>query len=291
MGWGESPPFVCAATETARDIAQENLDNNNVMAPQPMEKIMMDIDWATVPLPAQLPASENDKQKFLSVLEVYTDDFIGLIQSTNTDHLLQFSRTILSAISNVFPSPEITNSSMGPAVSVKKLVDEGTRETRKEILGWLFDGIARTIKLPENKGRTIRTKTKRLIRSKSNQVHLNDFQKVHGKLQFSSFNHQQIQPTHHLRPQIDGHSITLARTRSICRQNHPWPNQHSYFVQQSTGGFVDLQNANKHVAHCITNPSGTSSPSSTQPNRRACDRSHIRTIQHHGRRGLTKTCF
>jgi hypothetical protein len=62
MGWGESPPFFCAATETARDIAQENFgNNNNVMAPQPMEDIMMDIDWTTVPLPAVLPSLENDK--------------------------------------------------------------------------------------------------------------------------------------------------------------------------------------------------------------------------------------
>jgi hypothetical protein len=129
MGWGESPPFFCAATKTARDIAQENFNKNNVMAPQLMEDIMMDIDWTTVPLLARLPSSENDKRKFLSVLEVYIDDFIGLIQSTNTDHLLQFSRTILSAISKVFPPPEITNSSMGPAVSVKKLVNKGTWET------------------------------------------------------------------------------------------------------------------------------------------------------------------
>jgi hypothetical protein len=42
MGWGELiPPIFCAATETARDIAQENFNNNNVMAPQPMEDIMM----------------------------------------------------------------------------------------------------------------------------------------------------------------------------------------------------------------------------------------------------------
>jgi hypothetical protein len=116
---------------TARDIAQENFDTKKVMAPQPMEDIMMDIDWTTVPLPARLPSSENDKRKFLSVLEVYIDDFINLIQSTNKDHLLRCSRTILSAISNVFPPPEITNSSMGPAVSVKKLVDEGNMGNTK----------------------------------------------------------------------------------------------------------------------------------------------------------------
>ena len=186
MGWGESPPFFCAATETARDIAQENFDTNVLIPAQPMEEIMMDIDWSTIPTPASLPTSEQDKRKFLSVLEVYIDDFIGLIQSTDSDHLLRLSRTILSAITNVFPPPEITNSSMGPPVSVKKLVAEGTWETRKEILGWLFDGIARTIELPENKGRTIRTETKRLLRSKDKHVPLRDFQQVHGKLQFTA---------------------------------------------------------------------------------------------------------
>jgi hypothetical protein len=50
----------------------------------------MDIDWATVPLPAALPSSESDKQKFLSVLEVYIDDFIGLIQSTHQPPPLLF---------------------------------------------------------------------------------------------------------------------------------------------------------------------------------------------------------
>ena len=186
MGWGQSPPFFCAATETARDIAQDNFDNKKPLPPQPMEDIMMAIDWSTIPQPASLPESEHDKCQFLSILEVYIDDFIGLIQSTDKTHLLRLSRTILSAITNVFPPPEITNSAMGPPVSVKKLIAEGTWEVRKEILGWLFDGIARTIELPENKGRTIRTETKRLLRCKDKRIHLREFQKVHGKLQFTA---------------------------------------------------------------------------------------------------------
>lgn len=186
MGWGESPPFFCAATETARDIAQEKFDNHTPVPAQPMEDIMMDIDWNTVPSPVPPPTTERSKRQFVNLLEVYIDDFIGLIQSTNKDHLLRFSRTILSAITDVFPPPEITNSAMGPPVSIKKLIAEGTWEIRKEILGWLFDGIARTIELPENKGRTIRTEVKRILRGKSKRVPTRDFQKVHGKLQFTS---------------------------------------------------------------------------------------------------------
>jgi hypothetical protein len=48
MGWSVSPPFSCAATETARDIIDNKIRNNIILPEQPMENIMMDIDWPTV---------------------------------------------------------------------------------------------------------------------------------------------------------------------------------------------------------------------------------------------------
>ena len=58
---------------------------------------------------------------------------------------------MLKAISELFPPPEVTGSVMGPPIAPKKLEEEGAWETRKEILGWILDGIARTIQLPVNK--------------------------------------------------------------------------------------------------------------------------------------------
>jgi hypothetical protein len=43
---------------------------------------------------------------------------------------------------------------MGPPISTKKLIEEGTWETRKEILGWMLDGITKTISLPQPKNVT-----------------------------------------------------------------------------------------------------------------------------------------
>jgi hypothetical protein len=40
-GWLESPPFFCAATETARDVIQADMDTNSHVTKQPMEDIMM----------------------------------------------------------------------------------------------------------------------------------------------------------------------------------------------------------------------------------------------------------
>ena len=45
MGWSKSPTFFCAATETARDLADKYIANNRKFEPQPSEDICMNIDW------------------------------------------------------------------------------------------------------------------------------------------------------------------------------------------------------------------------------------------------------
>jgi hypothetical protein len=113
MGWCESPPFFCAATETARDIIDEEMRNNVILLEQLLENIMMAVDWKTVKiLPNQPTATEYDQRKFLSLIKVYIDNFIGVIQSTNKAHLLQFPRRILDGITKVFPPPILSGSEM-----------------------------------------------------------------------------------------------------------------------------------------------------------------------------------
>ena len=73
---------------------------------------------------------------------------------------------------------------MGLPISVKTLIAEGTWETRKEILGWLLDGIALTIELPTTKCDSILTElraVRRLI-----YVPINRLRQLQGKLQFAS---------------------------------------------------------------------------------------------------------
>jgi hypothetical protein len=87
MGWSESPPIFCAATETARDIIDDKMRNNIFLLEQPMKNIMMDIDWSNVTKLQPPLTTESDKRDFLQLIEVYIDDFIGVIQSTNESHL------------------------------------------------------------------------------------------------------------------------------------------------------------------------------------------------------------
>jgi hypothetical protein len=107
-----------------------------------MEDIMMNIDWASIPKHSGPSNSGPDKTKFLKLVEVYIDDFIGVLQSTDEVELRQLSRKILKGINNVFPPPALRGSTMGPPVSEQKLIEDGTWVLRKEVLGWLFDGLA-----------------------------------------------------------------------------------------------------------------------------------------------------
>ena len=61
-------------------------------------------------------------------------------------------RKVLHAIHSVFPPPNIAGHNGDDPISVKKLTEgEGLWEYRKIILGWIFDGIARSIILPDTK--------------------------------------------------------------------------------------------------------------------------------------------
>jgi hypothetical protein len=181
MGWSESPPFFCAATETARDLAQISLDKNQQLPKHHMEDIVMNIDWSQIPA----HTAEPQLTKFLTLLEVYVDDFIAITQSTDEDHLRNVTRHLLDAIDSIFPGPATTKSNLGPAISKKKLLAEGVWETRKEILGWLIDGIHRTIALPQKKAKSLVDQLRQMRRSKAT-VRLKDFQKLHGRLQFTT---------------------------------------------------------------------------------------------------------
>ena len=98
MGWSESPPFFCAATETARDIAESNFSSPTTQQAHPMEDIVFDIDWANIP-----KVERDPNEAFLHLLEIYIDDFLALIQSTNKDHITKLTRSLLNAISDIFP--------------------------------------------------------------------------------------------------------------------------------------------------------------------------------------------
>ena len=174
MGWCESPPFFCSASETARDI----MDNirHKPLPPHEFEHRML----------PQTTVEHRANATATTAIEVYVDDFIGVTNDASTEHLTALSRAMLHGVHAVFPPPQVTGHAGGDPISEKKLdKGEGKWSTAKEILGWEFDGVAKTIKLPTKKWNDIRALIRRVLKGRTATLH--KFQRMAGKLQHAAF--------------------------------------------------------------------------------------------------------
>ena len=182
MGWTSSPPFFCAATETGRDIA-DFLHKQPTLPPHPLEHHMMDpINPALLSLPAVPTHGPGARSGLFHLFEDYVDDYINIVQSTDPEVLRHASRAVLHAVHQIFPPPAATGHSGEDPISHKKLVveGEGIWDTRKEILGWIFDGVARTMELPPAKVETMVETISSALRR--HHVELKAFESLLGKL-------------------------------------------------------------------------------------------------------------
>ena len=97
-------------------------------------------------------------------------------------------------IHSIFPPPEQTGHAGEDPVAQKKMKEgEGLWQDCKEILGWLFDGTAYTISLPDKKIAAIIAEINKFKKisnykqKRKQQVKLNKWQKLAGKLMHASF--------------------------------------------------------------------------------------------------------
>ena len=81
MGWVESPPYFCAATETSRDVAMDYSETPINSLPQHkfVKYRIGDPEYDA------LPESQKSNKGYVYMLEVYVDDFMRLdIQQAKT---------------------------------------------------------------------------------------------------------------------------------------------------------------------------------------------------------------
>ena len=178
MGWIESPAYFCAASETARDVAQTY--TNAKLDTLPNHKFL--------PLTQQnstfhaLPA-ETDATTFNYIIEVFMDDFIGAVIPVAQSQLNHVANSIMHGIHDVFP-PEPTPET--DPISVKKLEkQDGSWATVKDILGITFDGEAKTLWLSADKRDAIIGRLKQWVRlsTKRGGIPYDEFQSTLSKLQ------------------------------------------------------------------------------------------------------------
>ena len=155
MGWVESPPYFCATSETARDVAVEYIETpTGSLPPHKLE------NWAIANKQEISPSAGGAALRY--VIEVYVNDFIAAIILTTPEEIEHVARGVLHGIHDVFPA--CSDGDRDP-VSAKKLKKgDGTFATRKCILGFGFDGLNKTIWLEEEKRDTLLTILHKWIR-------------------------------------------------------------------------------------------------------------------------------
>jgi hypothetical protein len=152
MGWVESPPFFCIATETATDLA--NARKHRTTAPAHRLEGLANTPPETTPSsrPAAIPPQTfQPATRPVDVFDVYVDDFIALGQG-NPHRLKILRRHLLHSIDSVFAPLSATDTHGSEAISVKKLrKGDAAWSTLKIVLGWLLDTIQNTISLPPHR--------------------------------------------------------------------------------------------------------------------------------------------
>ena len=166
MGWVESVPYFCAATETIADLAN-GLPANKWLPPHPMEELV------NTPLPLEeTPATLNSMaclqsdtscdnpvhnailsdhavlcplQKSVWSTDIYLDNFIMAIQGSETIHL-QHLWCLLYSIDAVFRPIDQYDSEHHKLVLSKKKALNGDAYlcTQKLILSWMLDTAVHT---------------------------------------------------------------------------------------------------------------------------------------------------
>ena len=132
--------YFCATTETVRDVAQTWLDQGTKLPAHHMEAFTE---------PHRAPRRQTSPGPPAQMSVVYVADHLMAAVEDATGTLLQrTARATLHAIHSVFPSPSVGSDAKDPISENKLQKGDGRWDTQKEILGYVLDGITRTVQLP-----------------------------------------------------------------------------------------------------------------------------------------------
>jgi hypothetical protein len=173
MGWAQSPGYFCAATETGRDIIQGLVSEQTHLPPHCLEEYLR---------PAKA-AKRSRSENPVHGMYVYVDDYIAAAVENASGTLLgRIARSALHGIHSIFPPPAVTGHVGGKdPISLKKLQKgDGQWHHKKEILGFIVDGEAKTVQISQAKADDICNELRRILKKK--RVPLKRYRKIIGKL-------------------------------------------------------------------------------------------------------------
>jgi hypothetical protein len=164
MGWMHSPPYFCAFTETAADLANQTLQDTTIAPtlqypehPLEIASQQHDVERNTQFSPSILhPTTGPAFTHPLSYVDIYIDDFIGLAQAPTADTTLCHLLHSIDKVFRYYPLPTDKPSCKSVISSSKLQQGDGAWSTSKIILGWAIDTAARTLSLPAHKADRLR---------------------------------------------------------------------------------------------------------------------------------------
>ena len=118
MGWCKSPPFFCAASETAQDIIASLLEETVLPKHDFTDKMLSNTEYLD-----HLQATAH----VVNLTEVFVDDFIAATNDRSKAHLAHFSQAMLMGVHSGFPPASESGQHREDPVPQKKLHQgEGT---------------------------------------------------------------------------------------------------------------------------------------------------------------------
>ncbi len=178
MGWIESPPYFCVASETARDVAASYAE-----LPLGAQRPHDFLHYTTLHEDYQALPRTAPQTKFRYIMEVYMDDFIDIAIPTSQRDLDHLATATMNGIHDVFPR---ANTPAEDPISERKLKKlDGAWANVKEILGMTFDGVSKTIWLSDTKQDKLLATLKQWIRHASRRrgIPFSEFRTTLSKLQ------------------------------------------------------------------------------------------------------------
>jgi hypothetical protein len=160
MGWTESLPNFCTATETVADVTNQRLVNHWKPPPHRLEE-MADLqilendrhrqnslkDRDPIDATAQTPYPEASTQK----VDVFVDNFVAMAQG-DKQQLSKVRRTLLHTLDEVLRELDTLDDEHRQESASTKKLKQGNAcwGTRKLVLGWIIDTILLTLELPQH---------------------------------------------------------------------------------------------------------------------------------------------
>jgi hypothetical protein len=147
MGWTESPPYFCASTETACDLANDTLQTNARYPEHPLKARAGASDGGPNPDPGfdtlpECPITQSHRRRLkpkpVAYVDVFVDDFCGLGQDHKMSPLVNQRRVLMHAIDKIFrPSDTLDKACQKEPISVSKLdKQDAAWQGLKRCLGW-----------------------------------------------------------------------------------------------------------------------------------------------------------